>query len=118
MVSRVTYIVKRDGGSVTRLVHLNKTQRYHDRPMSVSSACIVAEESDVLEAALQRPQGLCSEPCRGYIESDLQTVLEECKACFGEAPGLCKTGTCKIEVIPGSDIVSSLPPPTIQCPSL
>lgn len=109
VVSRVTYIVKRVGGGSTRLVHLNNTKVYKDRPVSVSSVCIMAEESEVMEAVMRRPQDLCSEPCEGFVLSELEAVLDEYSDCFGEKPGLCTVVTCRIEVVPGSDIVSSPP---------
>ena len=64
VVSRVTYFVKRDGGGHERLVHINNLKVYRPRPASVTSVCVVAEDTGAMEAALHKENVLGEELCR------------------------------------------------------
>ncbi len=107
VVSRVTYFVKRDGGGHKRLVHLNNLKVHRPRPASVASVCVVAEETGVMEAALQKETVLGEDNCVGCSQCELDVLLKVCDDMFSEQPGLCTECECKIELKPET---VSLPP--------
>ncbi len=82
---------------------------YRDR-VCVSSVCAIAEEdSQMCEMWKSEGGVLSNELCDGYNERQLQNVLSSVSQCFGNTPGLCTMGKCKVEVVEGSEVVN-MPP--------
>ncbi len=109
MNSCVSYFVHRVGGCAEKLVHINNTRVFKERPASVS--CVCAEETDEMEAYLRRSQFLCGSNCVGYDKGELKRLLDVCSYCFSECPGLCKVGCCVIELEMDAEVVFAPPPP-------
>ncbi len=76
MNSCVSYFVRRVGGCAEKLVHINNTRVFKERPASVSCVCVVAEETDEMEAYLRRSQFLCGSNCVGYDKGELKRLLD------------------------------------------
>ena len=109
VVSRVTYFVRKVGGGSDKLVHINNLKFYRARPKSVSSVCIVAEETGDMEEVLSKSSVLGEEKCNGYVQANVDKLLADCDECFSDKPGLCLVGVCSIELEAGAEVVS-LPP--------
>ncbi len=109
VVKQDTYFVRKVGGGSDKLVHINNLKFYRARPKSVSSVCIVAEETGDMEEVLSKSSVLGEEKCNGYVQADVDKLLADCDESFSDKPGLCRVGMCSMELDAGAEVVS-LPP--------
>ncbi len=107
--SRVSYKVSKGEDHPTKLAHRDNLKLYVPRPLSVNAVTLIAEEQGIDHALLNCKATLTDDKCPGFRKVDLDAVLSDLKAHFSDSPGLCVTGTCKIELVENAKVVN-LPP--------
>ncbi len=105
-LSWVNYKVRREGGDKKRLVHINNTKMYVQRPVSVNAVCVVAEEDKEMHERWNKKSVLDDEKSDGYDEESFRKALSKLEDYFSDSPGLCVIGKCSIVVREGCEVVN------------
>ncbi len=84
-MSRVNYRVCKEGSDALKIVHINNTKKNAVREVNVGAVCVVAEDKELC-GVLEKGCVLSDEKCDGYVERELQIVLDKLSSYFSDVP--------------------------------